>query len=85
MEKFDDEMMEGSVYYNFNDYLHSFGLLLSIMLIGWLDYIFVGTIKIGDSWWNNLYYLSFFMLTNTILWNIIIGTICDSTSAILKN
>lgn len=78
-------MLEGSVYYNFNDYLHSFGFLINIMLIGWLDYIRIGTIKIGDSWMNNLYYISFFMLSNTIFLNILIGIICDSTSAISAN
>lgn len=80
-----EELDEGVKFYNFNDYYHTFTTLLNTMLTGYGDYFKITSIRIGKSWWNNIYFISFFLITNCIFLNILIGMICESTAALLNN
>lgn len=55
------------------------------MLTGFADYTKFLTLRDEPSWWNNIYFISFFFITNIIFLNILTGLICDSTDAMMSN
>lgn len=55
------------------------------MQTGFPDYIKYLTLNQEPSWWNNIYFISFFFITNLVFLNILIGLICDATGAMIAN
>lgn len=84
-ERFGDELGDSEFLFNFNDYFNCFNSLLIIMLTGFADYTKFLTLRDEISWWNNIYFISFFFITNIIFLNILTGLICDSTDAMMSN
>lgn len=56
-----------------------------IMQTGYGGYDMYLTLNTPLSWWNNLYFISFFFITNLIFLSILIGLICDSTGAMMSS
>lgn len=84
-DRFGDELAPNAQLFNQNDYPHSFYLLFMIMMIGWGDYQKLLTINREPSWWNNLYFLSFYFIIGIVMFNNLQGLIIDSTIAVLAS
>lgn len=35
------------------------------------------------SWWNNLFYISYFFFSGVFFYNILMGFVCDNTAALM--
>lgn len=84
-ERFGDELAEPEYLFNFNDYFNTFYTLFMIMMTGHGGYDMYLTLGVPLSWWNNLYFISFFFVTNCIFLSILIGLICESTGAMMNS
>lgn len=84
-KKFDSEMDPYWMVLNFNDYWHSFLTLFCVMMGGWNGISTMNTLKSQQSHiLINLFFISFYFLTNLCFLSILFGFLVDNVSAYLS-
>lgn len=83
-ERYGSELSDNMKIFNFNDYYHSFMIMFMIMFTGWGGFDKMVTLNQNPTAWYNIYFVSFFFLSNIIFLNILVGFLCDNTDCIMN-